>query len=108
MSASTPHKAWSACRSSTRERKPTTPRSEEHTSELQSRVDLVCRLLLEKKKKKKQKTRKSKNKRNKRKEQKNKRVKNDKHISSNIGHTTQQYKTITNHIHYNNYDDGSR
>src|SRR5438105_10985212 len=28
-------------------------RSEEHTSELQSRVDLVCRLLLEKKKKKK-------------------------------------------------------
>src|SRR5437868_7760636 len=31
-----------------------TPRSEEHTSELQSRFDLVCRLLLEKKKKKKQ------------------------------------------------------
>src|SRR5690349_24851563 len=30
-----------------------TPRSEEHTSELQSRRDLVCRLLLEKKKKKK-------------------------------------------------------
>src|SRR5699024_12712773 len=29
------------------------PRSEEHTSELQSRFDLVCRLLLEKKKKKK-------------------------------------------------------
>src|SRR5207247_1550622 len=28
----------------------TTVRSEEHTSELQSRVDLVCRLLLEKKK----------------------------------------------------------
>ena len=27
-------------------------RSEEHTSELQSRFDLVCRLLLEKKKKK--------------------------------------------------------
>src|SRR5207247_11422938 len=27
----------------------TTTRSEEHTSELQSRVDLVCRLLLEKK-----------------------------------------------------------
>src|SRR5438105_8670173 len=38
-------------------------RSEEHTSELQSRVDLVCRLLLEKKKKKittnKQQTKKS-------------------------------------------------
>src|SRR5699024_11794815 len=30
-----------------------TPRSEEHTSELQSRFDLVCRLLLEKKKKEK-------------------------------------------------------
>src|SRR5690349_24167408 len=34
---------------------PSTPRSEEHTSELQSRRDLVCRLLLEKKKKKKKK-----------------------------------------------------
>src|SRR5687768_17935344 len=32
-------------------------RSEEHTSELQSRLHLVCRLLLEKKKKKKQKNR---------------------------------------------------
>src|SRR2546427_4187357 len=31
-------------------------RSEEHTSELQSQSNLVCRLLLEKKKKKKQKT----------------------------------------------------
>src|SRR5207249_11298701 len=31
-------------------------RSEEHTSELQSRFDLVCRLLLEKKKKKKKRT----------------------------------------------------
>src|SRR3712207_7801530 len=30
--------------------KPSTPRSEEHTSELQSRQYLVCRLLLEKKK----------------------------------------------------------
>src|SRR5207247_7737685 len=30
-------------------RHPKSPRSEEHTSELQSRVDLVCRLLLEKK-----------------------------------------------------------
>src|SRR5690554_7159284 len=33
---------------------PRNPRSEEHTSELQSRPHLVCRLLLEKKKKKKQ------------------------------------------------------
>src|SRR5690349_23779169 len=32
-------------------------RSEEHTSELQSRRDLVCRLLLEKKKKEKKNTR---------------------------------------------------
>src|SRR5690242_21213082 len=31
-------------------RRPTPPRSEEHTSELQSHVNLVCRLLLEKKK----------------------------------------------------------
>src|SRR2546429_8359813 len=31
------------------------PRSEEHTSELQSRLHLVCRLLLEKKKKKRNK-----------------------------------------------------
>src|SRR2546422_8564564 len=33
-----------------------TARSEEHTSELQSRLHLVCRLLLEKKKKNKNKT----------------------------------------------------
>src|SRR5579883_3667541 len=33
--------------------RPGGPRSEEHTSELQSRENLVCRLLLEKKKKKK-------------------------------------------------------
>src|SRR5260370_13376920 len=31
---------------------PPAPRSEEHTSELQSHLNLVCRLLLEKKKKK--------------------------------------------------------
>src|SRR5207249_10973697 len=34
-------------------RNPSRGRSEEHTSELQSRFDLVCRLLLEKKKQKK-------------------------------------------------------
>src|SRR5438105_11432033 len=34
------------------ERRAAAIRSEEHTSELQSRVDLVCRLLLEKKKQK--------------------------------------------------------
>src|SRR2546422_5683236 len=36
----------------TRGRRRSTRRSEEHTSELQSRLHLVCRLLLEKKKKK--------------------------------------------------------
>src|SRR5690349_22289626 len=41
-------------------------RSEEHTSELQSRRDLVCRLLLEKKKKKKKEKKKLQHKRNKR------------------------------------------
>src|SRR5437588_4684101 len=39
------------------------PRSEEHTSELQSHSDLVCRLLLEKKKQNKKKKRNMKNKR---------------------------------------------
>src|SRR5690554_7626300 len=39
--------AWAASRSA-----PILTRSEEHTSELQSRPHLVCRLLLEKKKKK--------------------------------------------------------
>src|SRR6267142_2332636 len=38
-------------RPASRSRDPS-PRSEEHTSELQSHVNLVCRLLLEKKKKK--------------------------------------------------------
>src|SRR2546422_4621216 len=38
--------------------RPTCPRSEEHTSELQSRLHLVCRLLLEKKKKQKKHTKK--------------------------------------------------
>src|SRR5216684_6885201 len=42
-----PRTGWSP---SPRARRP--PRSEEHTSELQSRLHLVCRLLLEKKKKK--------------------------------------------------------
>src|SRR2546427_4436098 len=39
-----------------RSSRPTCSRSEEHTSELQSQSNLVCRLLLEKKKKKKTKT----------------------------------------------------
>src|SRR5437868_12186500 len=38
------HPTFSSCRATPR------ARSEEHTSELQSRFDLVCRLLLEKKK----------------------------------------------------------
>src|SRR5712675_3315505 len=37
--------------------RPAAARSEEHTSELQSRLHLVCRLLLEKKKKKKHRSR---------------------------------------------------
>src|SRR2546428_9696733 len=45
------HGAGRAC---PRWRHDLTVRSEEHTSELQSRSDLVCRLLLEKKKKNKQ------------------------------------------------------
>src|SRR6267142_6375198 len=40
-----------SCRQSTRPMPQSRPRSEEHTSELQSHVNLVCRLLLEKKKK---------------------------------------------------------
>ena len=51
----------------------TRERSEEHTSELQSRFDLVCRLLLEKKKKKKRKKKKKKEKK-KNKEQKTQRI----------------------------------
>src|SRR5207249_11074844 len=43
-----PRRSW--CFSSRRQ-KAFRKRSEEHTSELQSRFDLVCRLLLEKKKK---------------------------------------------------------
>src|SRR6266699_1437694 len=46
-------------------------RSEEHTSELQSRPHLVCRLLLEKKKKKRKKTKKKKKKKKKSKKKKN-------------------------------------
>src|SRR5699024_12173774 len=42
----TPRRAWPGCSPPTTT---TRPRSEEHTSELQSRFDLVCRLLLEKK-----------------------------------------------------------
>src|SRR5437667_1380440 len=45
-----PGRCWSARRA---------PRSEEHTSELQSHHDLVCRLLLEKKKKTKKQTKKT-------------------------------------------------
>src|SRR6266496_6703626 len=44
------HRRAAGTRSANHDRGP--DRSEEHTSELQSRRDLVCRLLLEKKKKK--------------------------------------------------------
>src|SRR5215469_18815917 len=42
--------AWYPAQTSTPTPPPRSTRSEEHTSELQSRRDLVCRLLLEKKK----------------------------------------------------------
>src|SRR5438105_12196779 len=46
---SSPCRPWKGPAARTRSAR-APPRSEEHTSELQSRVDLVCRLLLEKKK----------------------------------------------------------
>src|SRR5260370_20308247 len=52
--APTPHPATRSRRSKDRRFRPansSAPRSEEHTSELQSHLNLVCRLLLEKKKK---------------------------------------------------------
>src|SRR6266480_5701887 len=55
-----PHLSWErshmmpqSCALSCKPKQRVTDRSEEHTSELQSHVNLVCRLLLEKKKKKK-------------------------------------------------------
>src|SRR6266536_6556257 len=55
---------WRSTRAAARRRpgRRRTARSEEHTSELQSRVDLVCRLLLEKKKKNELTTKNTKNK----------------------------------------------
>src|SRR2546422_4538592 len=44
------HRPKSSSRSSNTRRATSVTRSEEHTSELQSRLHLVCRLLLEKKK----------------------------------------------------------
>src|SRR5690349_22911901 len=55
-------------------------RSEEHTSELQSRRDLVCRLLLEKKKKKN-------------------RIKNNIESIKNSRRVTQSIKLIKTHIY---------
>src|SRR5256884_6127087 len=43
-------RAWTTQTSLTLSQPASPPRSEEHTSELQSRLHLVCRLLLEKKK----------------------------------------------------------
>src|SRR2546422_9404062 len=50
-SLAAPPTAWPAFFASWPTSLPARPRSEEHTSELQSRLHLVCRLLLEKKKK---------------------------------------------------------
>src|SRR5467141_5096990 len=54
---------------------PNSNRSEEHTSELQSHLNLVCRLLLEKKKKKKKKQTKKKKKKKTKKNKKKKKKK---------------------------------
>src|SRR5260370_18860523 len=48
--SSSPPSSRPTCQGTT-PRRPATSRSEEHTSELQSHLNLVCRLLLEKKKK---------------------------------------------------------
>src|SRR2546422_6352604 len=48
-----PHRRRGADHATRGQRRDLVERSEEHTSELQSRLHLVCRLLLEKKKKKK-------------------------------------------------------
>src|SRR5688572_25357641 len=57
-------------------------RSEEHTSELQSQSNLVCRLLLEKKKKKKKKEKN--NKKKKKNKRKQRTIKNDKYDSTSL------------------------
>src|SRR5436190_7955052 len=49
-STATPRRRGPSSRSTARASRPRRSRSEEHTSELQSHSDLVCRLLLEKKK----------------------------------------------------------
>src|SRR5437016_7153758 len=61
-SARTSPRKIPACCGNTTFSSPRSKRSEEHTSELQSLTNLVCRLLLEKKKKKKKKQKKKKNK----------------------------------------------
>src|SRR5207302_10050094 len=50
-SPETAFESGDGCSTTSRTKVPAPPRSEEHTSELQSRENLVCRLLLEKKKK---------------------------------------------------------
>src|SRR2546429_6138306 len=50
-SRAAPAETWTICPARGRSAAPAGARSEEHTSELQSRLHLVCRLLLEKKKK---------------------------------------------------------
>src|SRR5690606_40115944 len=61
------------------------PRSEEHTSELQSRENLVCRLLLEKKKNKKRRMSK--------KQQKRKKNKNDNTVNDTTTKQTRNSST---------------
>src|SRR5437667_6455290 len=68
-------------------------RSEEHTSELQSHHDLVCRLLLEKKKKKKKKIKKKK-----------KKIKNNTTKNKKRTERIQKKKAKTKHQSHNRTD----
>src|SRR5947207_7371457 len=69
-------------------------RSEEHTSELQSHSDLVCRLLLEKKKKKTKKENKHKKTRNKQRQEKHNTITQTEQ-THNSNTNTQNYKITT-------------
>src|SRR5690554_7576591 len=76
-------------------------RSEEHTSELQSRPHLVCRLLLEKKKKKKKKYKKHKNKKKTKKKKQTNQVKNTTSIETTHAVNSDTHKTDTRHTDTN-------
>ena len=70
-------------------------RSEEHTSELQSLTNLVCRLLLEKKKKKKKEKKKKKKKEKKKKEKRRKKKKEKKKKERKKEKTEKETKKVS-------------